>query len=136
MRDFSIMCQSPSDIRDHIARLETSIVYVQKQSWKAEKEYEIAHAKHIYISRLLWKISEDNPKFDMMSFRCNKAATKTAHFKTKLEEAKEEMKFLTKFQLKLMTTVWSDRANFFDGIPYSPEKSDPYLPENDIPYLD
>ena len=130
------MCQCPSDIRDRMDSLKKSIDYTNTRLWKAEKEYEIAHAKYIYISRLLSKISEDDPKFDMMFFRCNKAATKTAHFKTKIEEAKEEVIYFTRVELELMFTVWSEGANFFDGIPYFPEKSVPNLPENDIPNLD
>jgi hypothetical protein len=112
------MFQCPADIRDRLARLDKSTDYADTRVWKAEKKYKDAYNKLEYITRRLTQVSEDDPKFAMLSFRCNEAAAKTDSLQTKLDEAKEEVIYFTRVKLELMVAVYSDPKNFFDGIPY------------------
>jgi hypothetical protein len=112
------MFQCPDHVRNHIARLDKSIDYVDIRVWKADKKYKDACNKLEYITLRLTQICEADPKFAMLSFRRNEAAAKTTLLKDKLEEAKEEVIYFTRVKLEFMVAAYRDPTNFSDGVPY------------------
>lgn len=112
------MFQCPARVRDNIDQLDQLTDVADVKVAKATRDYKNACTKLEYIEFRIARISKDDLKFATVAFSRKYAAAKTDYLKTKLEQAQEEVSRLTRAKLELLVGVYSDPANFLDGIPY------------------
>jgi hypothetical protein len=112
------MFKCPEDVRADIARLDKLADIGDIKVAKANKKLKDALNKLEYIEFQLARISEGDLKFATVAFSRKYAVVKVDYLKTKLEEAQEEVRRLTRTKLERLCGVYRDPANFLDGIPY------------------